>query len=89
MKSSLVMLIIVAALAPGRAAARQAAHAPNLDDQLVLAARAGNTAAVKQFLDKGVDVEAKARDQGDAPLLEAVRAGHLDTARLLLETAPT
>lgn len=44
----------------------------------------GNTAAVKGWLEKGVDVNMRGADQ-NTPIMEAAFAGHLETVKLLLD----
>jgi ankyrin repeat protein len=44
----------------------------------------GNTAAVKGWLEKGVDVNMRGADQ-NTPIMEAAFAGHIDTVKLLLD----
>ncbi|MDX6611426.1 MAG: hypothetical protein QOD75_612 [Blastocatellia bacterium] len=44
----------------------------------------GNTAAVKGWLEKGVDVNMRGADQ-NTPIMEAAFAGHIDTVKVLLD----
>jgi uncharacterized protein len=44
----------------------------------------GNTAAVKGWLDKGVDVNMRGADN-NTPIMEAAFAGHIETVKLLLD----
>lgn len=44
----------------------------------------GNTAAVKGWLDKGVDVNMRGADR-NTPIMEAAFAGHLETVKVLLD----
>jgi len=44
----------------------------------------GNTAAVKGWLEKGVDVNMRGADK-NTPIMEAAFAGHLETVKLLLD----
>ena len=44
----------------------------------------GNTAAVKGWLEKGVNVNMRGADQ-NTPIMEAAFAGHLETVKLLLD----
>jgi ankyrin repeat protein len=54
------------------------------ENALLLAAAEGRAGAVLSFLTQGVDVNAADR-RGFSPLMLAVRGGHLETARALLE----
>ena len=44
----------------------------------------GNTAAVKGWLDKGVNVNMRGNDQ-NTPIMEAAFAGHVETVKVLLD----
>jgi uncharacterized protein len=44
----------------------------------------GNTAAVKGWLEKGVDVDMRGPDK-NTPIMEAAFAGHLETVKMLLD----
>jgi outer membrane protein assembly factor BamB len=61
----------------------QVAPAAPLNDALLEAARTGNNAQVVALLDKGADVNAKAR-YDMTPLMFAASNGHLDVARTLV-----
>ncbi len=73
----------MARLLTGLLALSLAAAAADLSSNLLDAAAAGKTNAVKALLDKGANVEA--RDKKDrTPLMLAAQHGHADTIRLLL-----
>jgi len=59
-------------------------HAQDQNEEFFAAARKGDTAAVKTFLDKGVDVNAKTR-YGATALSYACDKGHVEVAKLLIE----
>jgi ankyrin repeat protein len=56
--------------------------------ETVAAARAGDTEKVKQFLSKGVDINASEQETGDTPLLAALDKGQWATAEYLLTLKP-
>ncbi len=56
---------------------------PQEVEMLEVAAK-GNTARVKELLDKGVNVNMRGKDR-NTPIMEAGYAGHLDTVKLLLD----
>ena len=56
--------------------------------QMIAAARAGDTEAVKQLLSKGVDINAAEPESGDTALLAAIDKGHWATAEFLLTQNP-
>lgn len=56
--------------------------------ETVAAARAGDTEKVKQFLSKGVDINASEQETGDTPLLAALDKGQWTTAEYLLTQKP-
>ena len=58
--------------------------AASLDDELIAAARRGDVAAAKALLDKGANVDAKAR-YDVTPLMTAALRGNLELVRLLVE----
>jgi ankyrin repeat protein len=60
------------------------ASAQDVNEEFFAAARKGDAAAVKAFLDKGVDVNAKTR-YGATALSYACDKGHLEVVRLLIE----
>ena len=60
------------------------AGAQDLNEEFFAAARKGDTAAVKAFLDKGVDVNSKTR-YGATALSYACDKGHVEVVRLLIE----
>lgn len=60
------------------------AGAQDLNEEFFAAARKGDAAAVKAFLDKGVDVNAKTR-YGATALSYACDKGHVEVAKLLIE----
>jgi ankyrin repeat protein len=88
MKSALVTAILPAILLLSRLSAGHAAvgslGTPSLNDQLLIAAGKGDIASVRQLLETGAQVDARG-DRGSTPLLIAVRAGQVETARLLLD----
>jgi uncharacterized protein len=55
-----------------------------LEAEMLQVAAMGNTARVKELLDKGVDVNMRGNDR-NTPLMEAAYGGHLETAKLLLD----
>jgi outer membrane protein assembly factor BamB len=61
----------------------QAAPAATLNEQLLEAARTGDVARIAAALDKGADVNAKAR-YDVTPLIFAATNGHVEAVRLLL-----
>jgi Ankyrin repeats (3 copies) len=61
-----------------------AASAQDQNEDFFAAARKGDAAAVKAFLDKGVDVNAKTR-YGATALSYACDKGHVDVVKLLIE----
>jgi hypothetical protein len=70
--SVLVVMLVVTGLAQ------------NQSEEFLAAARKGDTAAVKAFLDKGIDVNTKTR-YGATALSYACDKGHTEVVRLLLE----
>jgi hypothetical protein len=60
------------------------AGAQDLNEEFFAAARKGDAAAVKAFLDKGVDVNAKTR-YGATALSFACEKGYVELAKLLIE----
>jgi ankyrin repeat protein len=56
--------------------------------EMVAAARAGDTEKVKQFLAKGVDINASEPESGDTALLAAIDKGQWATAEYLLTQNP-
>src|SRR5215210_7838890 len=61
-----------------------AALAQNTNDEFFAAARKGDLVAVKAFLDKGTDVNAKTQ-YGATALAYAADKGHVEVVRLLVE----
>jgi ankyrin repeat protein len=61
-----------------------AAQAQDANEEFFAAARKGDVAAVKTFLDKGTDVNAKTR-YGATALSYACDKGHIELAKLLIE----
>jgi len=59
-------------------------QSPELDSQLLLAARKGSLSRVSLLIKAGADLEARNRD-GWTPLLVSVRRGHTEIASLLLK----
>jgi len=55
-----------------------------VDERLIRAARAGNLAQVKTFLDQGLDVNATGKD-GSIALVRAAGAGNLEVVKVFLE----
>src|ERR1044071_7845592 len=78
MLSRRIALIIFTLLLP------VAALAQSSNEDFFAAARKGDVAAVKAFLDKGVDVNTKTR-YGATALSYACDKGHTEVVRLLLE----
>jgi hypothetical protein len=70
--------LIIALLVP------LAAIAQNTNDEFFAAARKGDVAAVKAFLDKGTDVNAKTQ-YGATALAYACDKGHVELVKLLVE----
>lgn len=56
--------------------------------ELIAAARSGDTEKVKQFVAKGVDINAFEPESGDTPLLAAIDKGQWATAEYLLTQGP-
>ena len=82
MKTKLaVILLFFIAFFPAQIFSQTAA--PNLNEQMWEAARAGDTALVASLLDKGADVNAKFR-YGTTALFKAAERGHVDVVKLLL-----
>jgi tetratricopeptide (TPR) repeat protein len=82
MKKVLVTILFSTILLLRLLAAGQAAPG-SLDDQLLTAARTGDTAKVQQLLDKGANIEAK-NEYGSTALVLAARDGQIEVVRLLL-----
>ena len=78
MSSRLFALMILSLLLPVRALAQ------NTSDEFFAAARKGDVAAVKAFLDKGMDANTK-NNYGATALSYACGKGHVEVVRLLLE----
>jgi len=78
MSSRLIAIIALCILLP------MAVRAQNSNDEFFAAARKGDVAAVKAFLDKGVDVNAKT-NYGATALSYACDKGHVEVVKLLLE----
>jgi ankyrin repeat protein len=57
-------------------------------EELIVAARAGDTEKVKQLLAKGVDINASEPESGDTALLAAIDKGQWATAEYLLTQGP-
>jgi len=83
MQKAIVTILISTILLLSRLAAGQAAPG-SLDDQLIQAAKNGDTAAVQQLLNKGANIEAT-NQYSETPLHLAVEHGHSDVVKLLLE----
>jgi ankyrin repeat protein len=64
--------------------ARRGTNSASLNQQLLLAAKSGDTGVVRQLLKKGANIEAK-DEGGSTPLALAADFGHGDTVKLLLE----
>ncbi len=56
--------------------------------ELIAAAHADDTGKVKQFLSKGVDINASEPESGDTALLAAIDKGHWAAAEYLLTQKP-
>ena len=82
MKKVIVTILLPTILLLSRQAAGQAAPG-SLDDQLIQAARNGDTTAVQQLLDKGANIEAK-NSKGSTALYIAAANGKTDAVKLLL-----
>jgi hypothetical protein len=78
MKARNLFILLVISLAPAGALAQS----PN--DDLIAAAKRGDSAAVKALLAKGADVNAKTR-YNQTPLMFAAEKGHIDTVKILIE----
>jgi ankyrin repeat protein len=78
MSTRLLTLLALVLLCP------LAAGAQDQNEEFFAAARKGDAAAVKAFLDKGVDVNAKTR-YGATALSYSCDKGHVDVAKLLIE----
>jgi ankyrin repeat protein len=80
----MLALISFSAVAEVAGSGWQVADAPSPNQQLLLAAKEGDTAAVRQLLKQGADIETKDHG-GSTPLALAAEFGHGDTANLLLQ----
>src|SRR6185503_10841272 len=72
---------------PGAPGAKPGENRPQLtraETAMLEEAAHGNTAAVKGWLEKGVDVNMRGADK-NTPIMEAAFAGHLETVKLLLD----
>jgi ankyrin repeat protein len=85
-------LILMANLPPGKEAAKAAMAgrraSPTVSGgltALLLAARDGNTEAVRALAESGADVNQASAGDRTTPLVMAIINGHFDTARFLLE----
>ncbi|HEY6401935.1 MAG TPA: ankyrin repeat domain-containing protein [Blastocatellia bacterium] len=81
MKARNLFILLVISLAPIGALAQSA------NDDLIAAAKRGDSAAVKALLAKGADVNAKTR-YNQTPLMFAAEKGHLDNAILSFPLFP-
>lgn len=82
MPNKRLLLLFLVWLLP--AAAPTAAHAQDVNEALLVAARKSDVAAVKELLAKGADVNAKTQ-YGATPLSYACDRGNLEIVKLLLE----
>jgi ankyrin repeat protein len=64
--------------------AKTTAQLSPMEVEMLQVAASGNTARVKELLDKGVDVNMRGNDR-NTPIMEAVYGGHVETVRLLLD----
>ena len=78
MPTRLIVLLALVLLCP------LSASAQDKNEEFLAAARKGDVAAVKGFLDKGVDVNSKTR-YGATALSYACDKGHVEVVRLLIE----
>lgn len=83
MKKVLVSIFILAiVISLGHLAAGQAGS-NSLNDQLIQAAKSGDTTAVRQLLDKGANIEASDKD-GKTALIRAAENSRIEAVQLLL-----
>lgn len=64
--------------------AKTAAQLSPQEVEMLQVAAKGDSAKVKELLDKGVDVNMRGNDR-NTPIMEAAYAGHLETVKLLLD----
>jgi len=57
----------------------------SMSDNMIYAVKEGQTNTVKRLLEKGVNVDLKDKD-GDTLLISAIRRGHLDVAKVLIDS---
>jgi uncharacterized protein len=76
---SLAIVLSLSNLAAGQAYS----NSPN--DQLIAPAQNGDTAAVRQLLNQGANIEARDAIVGATALIEAAFSGNAETVKLLLE----
>jgi ankyrin repeat protein len=70
--------------APGAKPAENKPQPGRAETAMLEEAAHGNTAAVKGWLEKGVDVNMRGADS-NTPIMEAAFAGHLETVKMLLD----
>jgi ankyrin repeat protein len=94
-RASLVLLLTCFALftgcqdgtepnAPANKSAENKPQPGRAETAMLEEAAHGNTAAVKGWLEKGVDVNMRGADS-NTPIMEAAFAGHLETVKMLLD----
>ena len=84
MKKVLASIFSVAIFLSLSHLAASQATSSSLNDQLIQAAKAGDTSAVQQLLDKGANIEARNKD-GHTALMNAANQGKTEVVKLLLE----
>ncbi len=84
MKKVLVSILFLAAVLSLSHPAASQAGSNSLNDQLLLAAEDGDTAAVQQLLDKGANIEATDK-LGRTALIKAAIVGKTEVIKLLLD----
>src|SRR4030042_3230474 len=60
-------------------------NAPDINTQLIQAAKGGNLAEVQTLLDNGADINAKRSTDGVTALMWAALKGHKEIVKLLME----
>jgi len=89
MKKALVSILSLAMVLSWSHQAAGQAGSNSLNDQLIQAAKTGDTAAVRQLLDQGANIEAKEDYEGKTALMKAAAWASTNVVKLLLEKAPT
>ena len=85
MKKALVSILSLAMVLSWSHQAAGQAGSNSLNDQLIQAAKTGDTAAVRQLLDQGANIEAKEDYEGKTALMKAAAWASTNVVKLLLE----